>query len=172
MDKQRVAEELVRVARQLSASPDEWGGIQRDAKRLIDDLQKERKYYNRIFDPKEPTDKKMMRALDEALAAAKQTYNWITDAMMEREILNRYGSETTRITASRGIRSMLDAAEKMAKGGGRGLELARREIDQVAREAAALNKEIWKIMNESGRGSDAAGSIAEREVVEALKKAL
>ena len=76
------------------------------------------------------------------------------------------------LRAARGIRDMLDAAERMAKTGGRGLELARREIDQVERDAAALKKEIWRIMNDLGRGSDAAGSAAEKAVQEALKKAL
>jgi len=76
------------------------------------------------------------------------------------------------LTAGRGIRDNLDAAEKMAKGGGRGLELARREISEVERKAGELKKEIWRIMNEKGRGSDAAGPAAERAVQEALKEAL
>ena len=75
-------------------------------------------------------------------------------------------------TASRGIRDRLDAAEKMAKTGGRGLELARRELDQAERAIKALKEDIWQIMNEMGRGSDAAGVEAEEAVQEAIRKAL
>lgn len=76
------------------------------------------------------------------------------------------------LTSAQGIRDMLDAAERMAKSGGRGLELARREIDSAVMGLQKLEKEIWKIMNEKGRGSDAAGFAAERDIQEAFKKAL
>jgi len=92
--------------------------------------------------------------------------------MNEQQIASELVAVARDLTAASGIRDRLDAAERMAKGGGRGLELARRAIEQAARQAADLNKEIRSIMNDLGRGSDAAGPAAERAVQEALKKAL
>ena len=92
--------------------------------------------------------------------------------MDEKMVAKELVKVARELTAKRGIRESLDNAERMAKGGGRGLELARREIEEVVRNATALNKEIWRIMNELGRGSDAAGFQAEDAVQKALKEAL
>jgi len=159
MNKKMIAGELLKAAKELMA---------KYPPKAVD--------YNKLPD----TDGFWEWPLDEAKKYSGASYSRARDIGGLIMFLNmaagaweKTGSKKAKdMTAATGIRDRLDAAEKMAKSGGRGLELARREIDSVARDAEALSKDIWKIMNEKGRGSDAAGYSAERAVQEALKEAL
>lgn len=65
--------------------------------------------------------------------------------MSRRQIAAELVVMAKRLTASGGLRGRLDAAEDMLNKGGRGTELAIREIEMLAQEATKLAKRMRKI---------------------------
>ena len=73
------------------------------------------------------------------------------------------------ITGAGGLSRRLDSAERLIRAGGRGLELGVREIDQLARGAASLFKEMRKLQWDISESTNPRK--IQQELLEALENA-
>jgi len=129
----------------------------------------------------------LMKATDKLL---KSNHDWARGDSFDREkvrdILLASGYEwpddigrkasadrvAKSVSGASGIYGQLSDVERMVDTGGRGLELARRRLLNVAKECEELASDIFGLMRDYGKGSDSAGFQAEETVRALIKERL